>query len=169
MKNKRLEKYLEENQDLNNIREFECENDGSPAEYLGMYFYLGCPATYYRNGDLQCIYNRNRSFVDLYMLTKAKYPEITMEEVAYILLYELGHEGNGDKSNSSIKCQSIKKVVFCAKRKIDFLRYKSFQGKNSKSQYGAARTVGLDGLSYNSILSMANRWIKKNNIILNNE
>ena len=168
MKNKRLEKYLEEHQDLNNIREFKCEDNGSPVEYLRVYFAQGCLVTYYRDGGLQCISYCNRSFIDLYMITRAKYPEITMEEVAYILLYELGHEGDGDRSHSSIKCPTVKKVVFCAKINMSIYAYKSFQGKNSRSRYGAASTVGVDGLCYNSILSMANRWIKKQNKLQNN-
>jgi hypothetical protein len=160
--NKRLNKYLEDNQRLNDIAPYTDENGLTPIEYLRIYFNKGCPRTMYKNGNYQCSGNCNRSFVDLYMLTKAKYPEITMEEVAYILLYVLGHEDNGDKTHDVIKCPGIGMVVFVSPKNIYWRgRYKSFNGKNSKSSYGAARTVGLDGLSYNSILSMANMWIKQ--------
>jgi len=160
--NKRLNKYIEDNHRLNDLAPYTTDDNLTSIEYLSNYFDEGCPRTTFANGDYQCASGCNRSFVDLYMLTKAKYSEITMEEVAYILLYVLGHEDSGDKSHDVIKCPSVGMVVFVSPKNMYWRnRYDSFNGKNSKSSYGSARTVGIDGLSYNSILSMANRWIKK--------
>ncbi len=166
--NKRLNKYIEVNKRLEDLETYTDENL-TPIEYLYNYFDEGCPETIFKDGRYQCASGCNRSFVDLYMLTKAKYPEITIEEVAYILLYILGHEDNGNKSHDVIKCPTIGMVVFVSPKNMYWRnRYTSFNGKNSKSTYGSARTVGRDGLSYNSILSMANRWIKKQQKLQNN-
>ena len=166
--NKRLNNYIENNKRLEDLIPYTTDNL-TPIEYLLNYFEHKCPATYYKDGRLQCLGRCNRSFVDLYFLTKAKYKNITMEEIAWILLYVLGHEDTGNKTVDIIKCPGIVKVVFISYNNYYFGgRYKSVKGKNSKSQYGAARTVGLDGLSYNSILSMANKWIKKQQKLQNN-
>lgn len=161
--NKRLNKYIEDNQDLNNLRPYESGED-NPTDHILNYFQNNCPTTYYKDGQLQCYSNSNRSFVDIYFLTKASFPDITMEEVAHIMTYQLCIKDYSGKNDlTAIKCPQIGKVVW--RKKEPF--WKSFQERNSVSSYGSARTVGVDGLSWNSIMVMADRWIKKQNKLNN--
>lgn len=163
--NKRLNKYIENNSELNNLKPWRNIPNDNPIDYIEEYFRRYTPATFFNDGSLQCTGNCNRSFVDIYMLTKARFKDITIEEVAYIITYVLCHVNESSSGFlASIKCPQIKKVVF----KMDTDWWDSFTDKNSISGYGSARTVGSDGLSYNSILSMANKWIKKQNKLQNN-
>lgn len=57
-----------------------------PREYVVNYMKLNCPATYFKNGICQCIGGKNRSFLDLYFLTKAQFPEFTLQEMAKLFL-----------------------------------------------------------------------------------
>lgn len=170
--NKRLNKYIENNKILENLAPFECDAT-TPSEYLEKYFARRNPTTFFKDGTVQCINYSNRSFVDLYFLTKAKFPEVELNQVAYILLYELGYAKNKfpDAWVGAIKCPQIIKVVFLnnySQYSNNYEIYNSFKEKDSYSSYGKATTVGSDGLSYNSILSMANKWIKKQNKLQNN-
>jgi len=82
-----------------------------PIEYILNYINIGAPSTFYNDGELQCRSGRNRSFLDLYFLTKAKFPEITLSEFAKIFL-ELHEVPYGNRFKIIVYvCGNIQKPV----------------------------------------------------------
>ena len=80
-------------------------------EYLERYFKNETKASYYKDGTIQCHPQRNRSFYDLFFIVKARFKEITEEELAYHLIgmfnnYELKY----------IPCSDVNKVTFFTKK-----------------------------------------------------
>jgi len=55
-------------------------------EYLERYFKNGTKGSYYKDGTIQCYPQRNRSFYDLFFIVKARFKEITEEELAFHLI-----------------------------------------------------------------------------------
>ena len=76
-------------------------------EYLERYFKNGTKGSYYKDGTIQCYPQRNRSFYDLFFIVKARFKEITEEELAFHImdLY------NNNKLRV-IPCSDVKKVTF---------------------------------------------------------
>jgi len=66
------------------------------------------PATYYKNGELQCEKGYNRSLKDLYCLVKS-YFNTTIEEVAYHLISMVKDEHS---SINGLYCDTVGGVIF---------------------------------------------------------
>lgn len=98
--------------DLSRIIPYEgSEEFTDPKEYILNYITIGAPATFYNTGEMQCRSGRNRSFLDLYFLTKAKFPEITLQEFAKIFL-ELHEVPYGNRFKIMVYvCGDIQKPV----------------------------------------------------------
>lgn len=76
-------------------------------EYLERYFKNGTSTTYFKDRTIQCYPQRNRSFYDLFFIVKARFKEITEEEVAYHII-NLFNDG----TLSMIPCPDVRKVTF---------------------------------------------------------
>jgi hypothetical protein len=76
-------------------------------EYLEKYFKNGTKGSYYKDGTIQCYPQRNRSFYDLFFIVKARFKEITEEELAFHVI---------DLFNSNklrmVSCGDVMKVTF---------------------------------------------------------
>ena len=76
-------------------------------EYLERYFKNGTKGSYYKDGTIQCYPQRNRSFYDLFFIVKARFKEITEEELAFHII---------DLYNKNelkfTPCSGVKKVTF---------------------------------------------------------
>lgn len=108
-----------------------------PREYLLNYFKLYSPATYYNDGTIQCSSGRNRSFLDLYFLTKAQFPEITLQEFAK-LFFSLDQEIYGSTSEHEYHmfiyfCTNIRKPVIYTNKAT--FRYYFIQDKDWLKTY----------------------------------
>ena len=76
-------------------------------EYLERYFKNGTKGSYYKDGTIQCYPQRNRSFYDLFFIVKARFKEITEEELAYHLVNMFN-----DGELRMVPCGDVKKVTF---------------------------------------------------------
>ena len=81
----------------------------SKKAYIKGYLDASNPATYYKDGRVQCGERKNRSYIDLYYLTKAKFKSTTKNEVIRIL-YELCSEERN--FYRTLVCTGVKEVVF---------------------------------------------------------
>lgn len=76
-------------------------------EYLERFFKNGTSATYFKDRTIQCYPGRNRSFYDLFFIVKARFKEITEEELAYHIV---------DLFNNNrlrmVPCGDVMKVTF---------------------------------------------------------
>ena len=76
-------------------------------EYLERYFKNGTKGSYYKDGTIQCYPQKNRSFYDLFFIVKARFNEVTEEELAFHLIDLLR---NGVLK--TVPCGDVKKIVF---------------------------------------------------------
>ena len=76
-------------------------------EYLERYFENGTKGSYYKDGTIQCYPQRNRSFYDLFFIVKARFKEITEEELAFHII-------NLFKKAELrfVPCSDVRKVTF---------------------------------------------------------
>jgi len=81
---------------------------GRKRSYILNYFASNTPETHFIDGRIQCIRGRNRSFMDLYYLTRAKFKNTTKKELAKIL-YSINRR---EKIIGCIVCPDINEVVF---------------------------------------------------------
>lgn len=84
-----------------------------PKDYIENYFAKERPATYTKDGVVQCGGGRLRSFLDIYYLTKAKFSDVTKQFVAFTML---SLAANTKKDNSLCLspsyCSTVHKHVF---------------------------------------------------------
>ena len=84
-------------------------------EYLERYFKNGTKGSYYKDGTIQCYPQRNRSFYDLFFIVKARFKEITEEELAFHLI---------DMFNNNelrmVPCGDVQKVTFFTEEMNDY-------------------------------------------------
>ena len=84
-------------------------------EYLERYFKNGTKGSYYKDGTIQCYPQRNRSFYDLFFIVKARFKEITEEELAFHLI---------DMFNNNelrmVPCSDVRKVTFFIEEMNDY-------------------------------------------------
>ena len=76
-------------------------------EYLERYFKNGTKGSYYKDGTIQCYPQRNRSFYDLFFIVKARFKEITEEELAFNLIEMIKNQ-----TLKVIPCGDVMKTVF---------------------------------------------------------
>jgi len=76
-------------------------------EYLERYFKNGTKGSYYKDGTIQCYPQRNRSFYDLFFIVKARFKEITEEELAHHII-DLFRNGK----LMMVPCGDVQKVTF---------------------------------------------------------
>ena len=76
-------------------------------EYLERYFKNGTKGSYYKDGTIQCYPQRNRSFYDLFFIVKARFKEVTEEELAFHLtnLFK-------DRQLRMVPCGGVMKTTF---------------------------------------------------------
>ena len=128
-------------------------------EYLERYFKNGTKGSYYKDGTIQCYPQRNRSFYDLFFIVKARFKEITEEELAHhiIDLFEKAEL-------IFMPCSDVRKVTFFISKMhhygytVNDRNYKCYQG-NFKKKYG-------NELSFEEIEELAKNY-KQQQIIDN--
>ena len=76
-------------------------------EYLERYFKNGTKGSYYKDGTIQCYPNRNRSFYDLFFIVKARFKEITEEELAHHIIDLFRKD-----ELRFVLCPDVRKVTF---------------------------------------------------------
>lgn len=134
-------------------------NSKTKKDFMRQYYSMKTPATYLKNGMLQCHGDKNRSIGDLYYILKAKYKSTTFPETCQIM-YELCLEDD----HQNIEC------LFCsAANSIVFFRY---QDKPYYSRYVRSRLRGIDlgsyqrvkgtyGVSFNDFMKIVKKRIEK--------
>ena len=76
-------------------------------EYLERYFKNGTKGSYYKDGTIQCYPQKNRSFYDLFFIVKARFKEITEEELAHHIV-DLFY----NNKLRFVPCGDVRKVTF---------------------------------------------------------
>ena len=87
----------------------------SVREYLERYFKNGTKGSYYKDGTIQCYPQRNRSFYDLFFIVKARFKEITEEELAHHIIDLFNHE-----QLMMVPCGDVRKVTFYTEEMHDY-------------------------------------------------
>jgi len=123
--------------------------------YLKKYFKGGSKATYFKDGMIQCQPNKSRSFYDLYFLAKARFKDVSEEEVAYYLL-EMTRPVVTDVKLKYIPCGDVQKVTF-------FIHtahggYGSYYTNRMEDNYCDVRYN--DEYSFNDLIKLANNYKK---------
>jgi len=149
------------------------ENIKTPEKYLEKYLDNQKPIneeTYFKDGREQCSSGRNRSFVDLYAILRAKFPRLKIDRFAYILcMYQL----NNKKSFYVPYCSGVHKIVMkCHKsygEKIHskwILSDKFYDVKDTEYTKDTDRSLRLDeynhkgdGVTIKKITELANSYL----------
>ena len=126
-------------------------------EYITSYFKNNCPSTHYGDGTLQCYNGCNRSFYDLYFISKSKFPKTTRQELAYVLLYNLDFRSS-HKIIGCIRCPNISKLVFYGER---FHSLNGFNEDSNICDYGYKEEYCCDGLTFNDFVLIAEKYKNK--------
>jgi len=154
-----MDEELDIYNELANLRPFKGSEDClTPEEYLKLYFDLGRPETKFRNGTIQCSRDCNRSFFDLYYLTKAKFNDVTLEDVAKILINLC--EDYGNTGISALFCPNIEKVVFTnfSEKGYELEDYSFFYDQDSlMTNDRDTEKYGVDNISFLDIISLSGK------------
>lgn len=161
--NKRLREYLDLKKDTKIYCTKECadlikDNTIDLSERINT-FIKGGFDTYFDSdaSRIQCYGNRFRSFTDLYIIFRTYIPELDIHEFAYKICLFM----HFDQLMYGFKCPNIRKVVFVK-------GYASRGGAQLKRDYdldyGSPRVLGCDGVSWNNMLIMADRYARKNKL-----
>ena len=126
------------------------ENIKTPEKYLEKYLDNQKPineATYFKDGYQQCDGGRNRSFVDLYAILRAKFPRLKIDRFAYILcMYQL----NNRKSFYTSYCFGVHKIVMrCHKSYGDRINSRWVLGDKFQEVKNTEFTKDVDALRDN--------------------
>ena len=84
-------------------------------EYLERYFKNGTKGSYYKDGTIQCYPQRNRSFYDLFFIVKARFKEITEEELAHHIIDLFRKD-----ELKFVPCGDVRKVTFFISKMHDY-------------------------------------------------
>ena len=128
-------------------------------EYLERYFKNGTKGSYYKDGTMQCYPQRNRSFYDLFFIVKARFKEITEEELAHHIV-----DLFDNNKLRFVPCGDVKKVTFFISKMHDYgyavndKNYKYYQ-EDFEKKYG-------NELSFEEITELAENY--KQQQIINN-
>ena len=128
-------------------------------EYLERYFKNGTKGSYYKDGTIQCYPQRNRSFYDLFFIVKARFKEITEEELAHHII-DLFKKAE----LRFVPCSDVRKVTFFISKMHDYgytvndMSYKYYQ-EDFEKKYG-------NELSFEEIEELAENY--KQQQIINN-
>lgn len=161
--NKRLREYLDSNKDTKIYCTKECadlikDNTIDLSERITTFIKSRCD-TYFDSDEskIQCCGSRLRSFTDLYIIFRTYIPELDIHEFAYKICLSMHFE----QLIFGFKCPNIRKVVFV----------KGYERKGSTRlkrdhhlDYGSPRVLGCDGVSWNNMLIMADRYARKNKL-----
>jgi hypothetical protein len=119
-------------------------------EYIQTFLDLDQPETLYHSGKVQCQSGKSRSFYDIYMMCKDKFPRLKKRYVAKSLIELItDHPSN----YRCLRCPDINKVVF-------------FKVTESKKDYWsllepgralARNRICCDSVSYNKIVEEAEK------------
>lgn len=154
-----MDEELDIYNELANLRPFEGSNGClTPEEYLKLYFALGRPETRFKNGTIQCSRDCNRSFFDLYYLTKAKFQNVTLEDVAKILIDLC--EDYSNTHISALFCPNIEKVVFTNfwEKDYDLETFSFFYNQDSlMTNEMDTEKYGVDNISFLDIISLSGK------------
>lgn len=108
----------------------------TPKEYIIAYLLAGTPETLFKTGKIQCHGGTRRSFIDLYFLTKAKFPEIEFEEfikLMFSLFYRRLLKANElDRQIYLMYCPDIHKPVI---RTVSY-QFQGVNGTEDSEKYG---------------------------------
>jgi len=123
--------------------------------YLRKYFKGGSKASYFNDGMIQCQPKKNRSFYDLYFLTKAKFKDVSEEEVAYHLL-EMTKRNDSGIQLKTVPCPDVQKVVFFLSTYPRY--YGRFYNQSMGDEYENKSWNGE--YSFNDLIKLANNYKK---------
>ena len=127
-------------------------------EYLERYFKNGTSGSYYKDGTIQCYPQRNRSFYDLFFIVRARFKEVTEEELAFHIvdLY------NKNKLKF-MPCGDVKKVTFFIHKMHDYgICIHEERHGYYKSYY--ERKFSEEEPSFNEIKELAKNYEQQQNI-----
>lgn len=149
-----MEEQLDLFEELRELRPFTTsEQYDTPEKYLKCFFANHQPATKFSGGSPQCHSGVFRSFFDLYYLTRARFSNVTLEQVATILIALC--EDYGNSRVSAFYNTDVDKVVFG-----------NFDNTNRNTSLIFDRThrmfdvYGIDNLSFLDILSLAGKKLR---------
>lgn len=118
-------------------------------EYLERYFKNGTKGSYYKDGTIQCYPQRNRSFYDLFFIVKARFTNVTEEEVAYHIINLFNN-----RTLSMIPCPDVKKVTFFT-NKMHGYGYSAFDRK--VHEYAFKKKYDRE-ISFNEIEQLSKKY-----------
>ena len=129
--------------------------------YINNYFDKKQPETKTHDNIIQCGPGRSRSFLDIYYLTKAKFSEVTLSEVAFRLLVLScdTRDGKGGSTISSLYCGTVHKLVFYKTGYPTWSVLFKFEDGIFKKSSTASSSIPVDGITQTDIISLANEYI----------
>ena len=128
-------------------------------EYLERYFKNGTKGSYYKDGTIQCYPGRNRSFYDLFFIVKARFQEITEEELAHHIV-----DLFDNNKHRFVPCGDVRKVTFFISKMHDY----GYTGNDRNYKYyqeGFEKKYGNE-LSFEEIEELAENYEQQQ--IINN-
>jgi len=149
-----MEEQLDLFEELRDLKPFTIsEQYDTPEKYLKYYFANKQPSTRFSGGAPQCHAGVFRSFFDLYYLTRARFSNVTLEQVATILINLC--EDYGNSRVSVFYNTDVEKVVFG-----------NFENTNRNSSLIFDKSCrmfdiyGIDNLSFLDIISLAGKKLR---------
>lgn len=127
-------------------------------EYLERYFKNGTKGSYYKDGTIQCYPQRNRSFYDLFFIVKARFKEVTEEELAFHIV---------DLYNKNelrfVPCGDVRKVTFFI-YKMNSYGYCIYDERYTYYKSDYERKYSEEEPSFNEIQELAKNYEQQQNI-----
>lgn len=163
--NKTFIKYMDNTESIKGLAKIsDVDISGDEFPDFVKRFISSRKATYFIGGEEQNSSDSNRSFSDLLALFRTIKPNLTAEELAYILIYKYG-PASDNQLIYSFKCPGIRKIVFFDKLRSDgayghLKKHKNIKDRNIRCAFDKYGALGRDGLSYISILNMAEKHAK---------
>lgn len=115
-------------------------------KFLGAYFRNGMPATYHKNGKVQCRAGANRSFSDLLGMTLSRFPKAKLKDVVKAVA----------ASHKRGRCY----VVWCTQIKKFVVRPSSKYSGPFVSNYSERYSdkTGTDDISYHDLMKIKKQY-----------
>lgn len=149
-----MEEQLDLFEELRELRPFTTDsNYDTPEKYLKYYFANRQPSTKFQGGAMHCHAGCFRSFFDLYYLTRARFSNVTLEDVAKILIKLC--EDYGNSRVSVFYNTDVEKVVFGNFENTDRSSSLIFD-----KSYRMFDIYGIDNLSFLDIVSLAGKKLR---------
>ena len=125
--------------------------------YIENYFDKNQPRTITKSGTIQCKARRRRSVLDIYYLTKAKFSEVTLSEVAFIMLNLVCKPKLVEDSFLvATYCSTVQKFVFFKSSYPSWYKIFKFTENGFESESFLSEKAPIDGITQEDIIALSN-------------